>query len=117
VRFLWQSDVSFGINCRKSLEEKHEQTKAKEESKASAKLSPLQDLFLNTGLDRPPVRHTPPLTPPGIKWSIVTTGVATETNFGCVQLSAAELAMEITFYQQRHFEVWDMPDKYVKSNQ
>ena len=114
--------MAFGINHRTSLDGKHEQTGTKEESKASesspeAKLSPLQDLSLNTGLGRPPVGHSPPSTPPGIEWSIVTPGLATETNFGCVQLSADELAMIISFYQNRHFEVWDVHPRYVKSNQ
>jgi hypothetical protein len=107
-----------GINHRKSSDAKRQQTKAKEESKASessarTKVSPLQDLSLNTGLSRPLVQQPPPSTPPEIKSTIVTTSGATENKFGCVQLGAAELAMEITFYQKPHFEVWDMPDRCV----
>lgn len=74
------------------------------------KPSPLQDLSLNTGLGR---SLAVPLTPPGVQWDYVTSVGTTEDKFGCVQLGVAELAMQITFYQKPHFEIWDMPDKYV----
>lgn len=96
---------------------KHKSTKAKRELKDSgavtkAKLSPLQDLSLNTGLSLP-LSVPPPLpsTPPDI--SDIYTGGTTEDKFGCVKLGAPELTMAITFYQTPHFEIWDAPDEYV----
>lgn len=76
------------------------------------KLSPLQDLSLNVGSSLPlTVPWSPPLIPPGLARNNVRAAGTTENKFGCVQLGASELVMEITFYQEPHFEVWDMLDK------
>lgn len=75
------------------------------------KLSPLQDLSLNVGSSLPlTVPWSPPLIPPGLARNNVRAAGTTENKFGCVQLGASELVMEITFYQEPHFEVWDMLD-------
>lgn len=39
---------------------------------------------------------------------------AIATKSSCVQLPASELALQFSFYQEPHFEVWDMPDEYVR---
>jgi hypothetical protein len=117
-RWTTASTFPLGINASpRSDHRKSSGTNAKEELMPSwtvtkTKMPPLQDLSLNGELSLLlSSQRSPSLTPPGVTRSNVTAGGTTTNQFGCVLLGASELAMEISFYQKPHFEVWDMPDR------